>query len=151
MTFLTYKEWKNTRTKCLFVVSIDSYRQSQSQIYQDWCRNALHCICIRTQVGIFTILWPEPGGAAWGKSRHTEWRKISHGCLLNQSSEIEFVHEDVLNPCSLCKDGDGFSTKKCGDECEVCEFIKTRSEQDHILNIMNQHDPSKVLHHFRRN
>ena len=62
-----------------------------------------------------------------------------------------FVPEDVLNPCPLCKDGDGFCTGLCGDECEECEFIKATSEQDHKRHIMNDHEPSEVLHHFGRN
>ena len=70
---------------------------------------------------------------------------------LNKASETEFVHEDVLNPCPLCKDGDGFCTGICGDECEECEFIKTRSEQDLKQHIMNDHEPSKVFHNFGRN
>ena len=63
-------------------------------------------------------------------------------------AESEDIKNAVQNPCPLCKDGDNFCTGKCEPDCEECDTVRTFTELDNHIHIMNQHEPKEVLQHF---
>ena len=65
---------------------------------------------------------------------------------LEETSPVNII--DVQYPCPLCKEGGKFCTGTCIGECEGCDQVRTQTEMDNILHIMNEHEPKEVLEYF---